>query len=89
MMIDNGNHLLLSGNHAALAYLRSIGSERRRVVAVPPALTIFAIVGFGVLFGPSGVVLATPLAVVAVVLIRRLYLHELNDGFGGGSRGQR
>jgi protoporphyrinogen oxidase len=29
MMIDNGNHLLLSGNHAALAYLRSIGSEDR------------------------------------------------------------
>jgi len=27
MMIDNGNHLLLSGNHAALAYLRTIGAE--------------------------------------------------------------
>ncbi len=31
MTIDNGNHLLLSGNHAALAYLRSIGAERRLV----------------------------------------------------------
>lgn len=29
MMIDNGNHLLLSGNRAALAYVRSIGSEDR------------------------------------------------------------
>jgi hydroxysqualene dehydroxylase len=28
MTIDNGNHLLLSGNHAALDYLRSIGAER-------------------------------------------------------------
>lgn len=27
MEIDNGNHLLLSGNHAALAYLRSLGAE--------------------------------------------------------------
>jgi hydroxysqualene dehydroxylase len=27
MMIDNGNHLLLSGNHAARAYLRAIGTE--------------------------------------------------------------
>jgi hydroxysqualene dehydroxylase len=27
MMIDNGNHLLLSGNRAALAFLREIGSE--------------------------------------------------------------
>ncbi|HEY0522083.1 MAG TPA: hydroxysqualene dehydroxylase HpnE [Stellaceae bacterium] len=25
--IDNGNHLLLSGNHAALAYVREIGAE--------------------------------------------------------------
>jgi len=28
MTIDNGNHLLLSGNRAALGYLRDIGSER-------------------------------------------------------------
>jgi squalene-associated FAD-dependent desaturase len=27
LTIDNGNHLLLSGNHAAIAYARSIGSE--------------------------------------------------------------
>ncbi len=27
--IDNGNHLLLSGNHAALDYLRRIGAENR------------------------------------------------------------
>ncbi|MBI3435062.1 MAG: FAD-dependent oxidoreductase [Proteobacteria bacterium] len=27
MTIDNGNHLLLSGNHAALSFLRRIGSE--------------------------------------------------------------
>lgn len=26
-MIDNGNHLLLSGNHAAMSYLRLIGGE--------------------------------------------------------------
>jgi squalene-associated FAD-dependent desaturase len=31
MMIDNGNHLLLSGNHAALGYLRTIGAEGRLV----------------------------------------------------------
>lgn len=27
MVIDNGNHLLLSGNHAALSFLRLIGAE--------------------------------------------------------------
>jgi squalene-associated FAD-dependent desaturase len=31
MTIDNGNHLLLSGNHAALEYARSIGAEHRLV----------------------------------------------------------
>src|SRR5262249_36901805 len=47
---------------------------QRRVVAVPPALTIFSVVGFGVLFGPLGVVFATPLAVVVLVLVQHLYL---------------
>jgi squalene-associated FAD-dependent desaturase len=31
MTIDNGNHLLLSGNGAALAYLRDIGAEQRLI----------------------------------------------------------
>jgi squalene-associated FAD-dependent desaturase len=31
MVIDNGNHLLLSGNHAALAYLDTIGARGRLV----------------------------------------------------------
>ena len=35
MTIDNGNHLLLSGNHAALDFLRTIGSKHRLIS--PPA----------------------------------------------------
>ena len=35
MMIDNGNHLLLSANHAALSYLDAIGARGR--LAGPPA----------------------------------------------------
>ena len=31
MMIDNGNHLVLSGNHAALAFLETIGAADRLV----------------------------------------------------------
>jgi predicted PurR-regulated permease PerM len=54
---------------------------QRRVVAVPPALTLFSVVGFGVLFGPLGVIFATPLAVVAMVLIERLYIQpDADDG---------
>jgi squalene-associated FAD-dependent desaturase len=41
MTIDNGNHLLLSGNRAALAYLRSIGAEHR-LVGPPTAEFSFA-----------------------------------------------
>jgi hydroxysqualene dehydroxylase len=41
MTIDNGNHLLLSGNHAALDYLRGIGAERR-LVGPPSAEFNFA-----------------------------------------------
>jgi hydroxysqualene dehydroxylase len=39
MVIDNGNHLLLSGNHAALSYLDTIGSQRG---LVGPAAAEFA-----------------------------------------------
>jgi squalene-associated FAD-dependent desaturase len=38
MTIDNGNHLLLSGNHAALAFLRDIGAAQR---LVPPLAAAF------------------------------------------------
>jgi len=31
LTIDNGNHLLLSANHAALAFLKTIGSEQKLV----------------------------------------------------------
>jgi hydroxysqualene dehydroxylase len=31
LTIDNGNHLLLSANHAALSYVRAIGAENRLV----------------------------------------------------------
>jgi hydroxysqualene dehydroxylase len=41
MTIDNGNHLLLSGNHAALDYVRSIGAEQR-LVGPPAAEFAFA-----------------------------------------------
>jgi len=34
MVIDNGNHLLLSGNHAALSYLEAIGAQGK--LAGPP-----------------------------------------------------
>ena len=43
-------------------------------VSLPPVLGLVAAVVFGVLFGPIGVLLATPLMVVTMVLVQRLYI---------------
>ena len=45
-------------------------------VAVPPAVGLFAVVAIGVLFGPLGLLLGYPLAIVIDVAVRRLYVHE-------------
>jgi predicted PurR-regulated permease PerM len=47
---------------------------QRRSVALPPALTIAAQVLLSVLFGALGVIMATPLAAVGLVVVRRLYV---------------
>ncbi len=49
---------------------------QRKLVALPPALLLFAIVAFGLIFGPLGVILAAPLTVLVFVLVRELYLRE-------------
>jgi predicted PurR-regulated permease PerM len=50
---------------------------QQRMVALPPVLTVTATVAMGVLFGPPGVLFATPLVVVVVVLVRRVYVEGL------------
>ncbi|WP_281032625.1 AI-2E family transporter [Phyllobacterium salinisoli] len=56
---------------------------QQQTVQLPPALSIFAIIAFGLLFGPLGVLFATPLTVVCFVLIKKLWirdtLHEDTD----------
>jgi predicted PurR-regulated permease PerM len=47
-----------------------------RAVAVPPAVGLFAVVAIGVLFGPLGLLLGYPLAIVTDVAVRRLYVRE-------------
>ena len=49
---------------------------QNRMVDLPPAITIFGIIAAGILFGVAGVLLATPLTIVVLVLVRRLYLEE-------------
>jgi predicted PurR-regulated permease PerM len=48
---------------------------QQRMVRIPPVVTIFAIVVFGLLFGLIGIVLATPLTIMASVQLNH-YLHD-------------
>jgi predicted PurR-regulated permease PerM len=46
-------------------------------VKLPPVLTLFATLVFGLLLGPVGVLLAAPLTVVLLVVINTLYLEDV------------
>jgi predicted PurR-regulated permease PerM len=48
----------------------------RKVVTVPPALALFAILVSGTLFGTLGVIFGFPLAVVVFVFVKKLYVRE-------------
>ena len=49
---------------------------QRWAVKLPPVIGLFSIAAAGLLFGPLGVLLATPLAVVVMVLVRQLYVRD-------------
>ena len=50
---------------------------QKSVVSVPPAVTLFGMVAAGLLFGFLGLLFAAPAAVVAYVLLKRLYVREI------------
>lgn len=47
-----------------------------KVIAVPPAITLFAIVAIGMIFGLAGLIFAAPLLIAIFALTRTLYLRE-------------
>ena len=49
---------------------------QRYEVGIPPAVLLFALIASGVLFGWPGVAFGAPLAIVAYVLVKRLYVRE-------------
>jgi predicted PurR-regulated permease PerM len=49
---------------------------QQHAVELPPALLLFSLLAFGLLFGLLGFVLAEPLTVAIFVLIKRLYVRE-------------
>lgn len=50
---------------------------QKRMVHLPPLITIFSLAVAAVLFGPSGVLIAVPLAVVVFVLVKTLYVRDV------------
>lgn len=50
---------------------------QRKMVTLPPLVTLYALVAGGLLFGFLGVVFAMPAAIVGYVLLKRLYVREL------------
>jgi predicted PurR-regulated permease PerM len=47
---------------------------QKKMVSIPPAMVLLSVVAFGTVFGIAGVVLATPLTVVAMVFISHFYV---------------
>ncbi len=47
-----------------------------RMVSIAPAVGLFAVVAMGVVFGPLGLLLGFPLAIVFDVAVRRLYVRD-------------
>ncbi len=64
---------------------------QRFAVDLPQALTVVAVLGGGVLFGPLGLFIGTPLVAIVLVLIKMLYVHDVHGQHvelpGGGSEG--
>jgi predicted PurR-regulated permease PerM len=50
---------------------------QKHAVDVPPAVLLFAVFGFGILFGTLGVLLSAPLTIVAYVLVQRAYVKDI------------
>lgn len=50
---------------------------QNKMVSIPPALIILAVVAFGLVFGIAGIILATPLAVVVMVFVGIFYVQDV------------
>jgi predicted PurR-regulated permease PerM len=61
---------------------------QERAVNLPPALTIFAQLLMGVLFGLFGLLLATPLVAAIMVIVRMAYIEDVLGDHGETSRAE-
>ncbi|MGA7874530.1 MAG: AI-2E family transporter [Desulfoferrobacter sp.] len=81
--------LLYIGIHTLDSYVVT-PLVQQQTVLLPPVLTLIVQIAFGMLFGLLGVLLATPLSAVGLVLVKMLYIEDvLKDvaKVGGGEPG--
>lgn len=50
---------------------------QQRMVSIPAGLLLLAVLAFGILFGVLGIVIASPLAVVTYVAVKKLYVRDV------------
>jgi predicted PurR-regulated permease PerM len=50
---------------------------QQRAVSLPPAVVLFAIVVFGLVFGLPGVFMAVPLTVTLMVLVKKIWVRQM------------
>ncbi|MDC7682449.1 AI-2E family transporter [Asticcacaulis sp. BYS171W] len=55
---------------------------QKHVASIPTVITLFAVLGFGALLGPLGVLFATPLTVVLHTLVMKFYIGEVLGDHG-------
>jgi predicted PurR-regulated permease PerM len=68
--------VLFVGIHTVEGYIL-VPLVQRRVVHLPPALTLSALIVLGVLAGFLGLLLATPLVAATMVIVRMAYVEDL------------
>ncbi len=67
--------LLFLGVHIVEGYMLT-PLLARQMIRIPPAYMLAAQVVLGEIFGVAGLTFATPLLVVATILVRRLYVED-------------
>ncbi|OYW80575.1 MAG: hypothetical protein B7Z26_06260 [Asticcacaulis sp. 32-58-5] len=61
---------------------------QKHVASIPTVVTLFAVIAFGTLLGPMGILFATPLTVVIYTLVLKLYVGKVLDDPMGAARAE-
>lgn len=75
-----GTALWVAGLYVAIQFIEGNVLDpvlTKKIVSIPPALTFGVQIMLGVVVGPIGLAVATPLVAAGVVLVRRLYVEDV------------